>query len=262
MEPTKKPWNPQPAPAFWVAPSTCDIIGSDVVISEDVNPSLEKRKRRWINFEVNLVLLELLGLCSKYWWSVVSLTDPILFSNHYYIMIHYISQNISMYFYVLHSGASSFILNLFWRHLLALNFNTDFPWTILTDESSTVFRLCKKQMTAAGTKHRVFICLLKEDFSSRESPFWMWSHSCFLFCGKNNHVRCHRWNPHEIVPNENLSPPCISICQVLSILATLSRFPAVCAPWVRSVCSCPHRRELATQRWNGWKIIISPRIQG
>lgn len=70
----QKPWDPQPAPAFWVAPSTCDIIGSDVVISEDVNPSLEKRKRRRINFEVNLVLLELLGLCSKYWWSVVSLT--------------------------------------------------------------------------------------------------------------------------------------------------------------------------------------------
>lgn len=159
-----------------------------------------------------------------------------------------------MYFYVLHSGASSFILHLFWRHLLALNFNTGFPWTILTDESSTVFRLCKKQMTAAGTKHccwkelihLLFICLLKQDFSSRESPFWMWSHSCFLFRG--------------IIMSHLIAGILTKLCQ-MSIyhhhafpyvkcwaywppFPSASRFPAVCAPWGQSVCSCPHRREL------------------
>ena len=82
-----------------------------------------------------------------------------------------------------------------------------------------------------------------------------------------NHVTSHRWNPHEIVPNEYLSPPCISICQVLSILATLSlciKVPGGLRTMgtVGLFLSSPPWTMQLSQHWNGWKIIISPWIQG
>ena len=88
----QKPWDPQPAPAFWVAPSTCDIIGSDVVISEDVNPSLEKTEATANQLRSQLGTTRIAGVVLKV-LVVCCLTDLTLycFLTTNYIMIHYIS---------------------------------------------------------------------------------------------------------------------------------------------------------------------------